>query len=57
MGGSIVLPAAAGLNLPYFAVKQALGEKLPKNKTFRNTKMIRYWKELFISGTNKYEYS
>jgi len=56
MGGSIILPAAAGLNLPYFAIKQALGEKLPEKKLFHNTRMIRYWKEFFLSGKNKFEY-
>ena len=48
MGGSIALSAAAGVNLPYFAIKLALKEKLPRRKIIYNTKMIRYWKELFV---------
>lgn len=48
MGGSIALSAAAGVNLPYLSIKMALGEKLPKPKIIYNTKMIRYWKELFV---------
>jgi carbamoyl-phosphate synthase large subunit len=48
MGGSIALSAAAGVNLPYLSIKLALGEKLPKHDLIYNTKMIRYWKELFV---------
>lgn len=51
MGGSIALSAAAGVNLPYFAIKLALKEKLPRRKIIYNTKMIRYWKELFVNKT------
>ena len=51
MGGSIALSAAAGVNLPYFGIKLALKEKLPRHKIIYNTKMIRYWKELFVNKT------
>lgn len=57
MGGTIALPMAAGINLPYFALKQALGEKIPKNKKFHKSQMIRYWKELFVTGTKPFELS
>jgi len=49
MGGTISLSAAAGINLPYLSIKLALNEKLPKRKIMYNTKMIRYWKELFVN--------
>ena len=48
IAGAIALPMAAGINLPYFAVKQALGEKLPNHKVKNGTRMIRYWKELYV---------
>lgn len=48
MGGSIALSAAAGVNLPYLSIKLALGEKLPRQEIIYDTKMIRYWKELFV---------
>lgn len=51
MGGSIALSAAAGVNLPYLAIKLALKEKLRRHKIIYNTKMIRYWKELFVNKT------
>ncbi|MDE1766239.1 MAG: ATP-grasp domain-containing protein [Thaumarchaeota archaeon] len=56
MGGSIVLPSAAGINMPYLAVKQAVGERLPKNMKLRKTRMIRYWKELFVRDSKGFEY-
>ena len=55
MGGSISLSAAAGVNLPYYAVKLALNEKLPKQKITYNVKMIRYWKELFSRNSGSFE--
>ncbi|HJU13549.1 MAG TPA: ATP-grasp domain-containing protein [Candidatus Nitrosotalea sp.] len=56
MGGSIVLPSAAGVNLPYLAVKQALGEDLPRTLRPRKTRMIRYWKEMFETNSKAFEY-
>jgi len=57
MGGGISLPTAAGINLPYMAVKMALHEKLPKKQMIRKTKLLRYWKELFVSNNKSFEYS
>ena len=55
IGGTIVLPAISGINLPYFAVKQSLGEKIPLKKQTKETRMIRYWKELYIQGSKSFE--
>jgi carbamoyl-phosphate synthase large subunit len=55
MGGTIVLPAISGVNLPYFTVKQSLGEKIPLKKQIKETKMIRYWKELYVQDTTSFE--
>jgi len=57
IAGTISLPMAAGVNLPYITVKQALGEKLPKNKTIIGTHMIRYWKEFYESKLKNFEFS
>ncbi len=57
IGGTIVLPAISGINLPYFAIKQSLGEKIPLKKQVKKTEMIRYWKELYIQGTKDFEIS
>ena len=48
MSASINLPSFGGINMPYLAVKQALGEKLPKMKIKYGRKMIRYQTQLFI---------
>ena len=55
MGGSIPLAGAAGINLPYFGVKQALNEKLPRRKIIYGTQMIRYWKEFFVTRSKSFE--
>ena len=57
MGGSIVLPKVAGVDLPFFAVKQALGEPIPTNKNPTKTKMLRYIKEIFINQNGSQELS
>ena len=57
IAGVISLPMAGGINLPYLAVKKALGEKIPLLKIRNNTKMIRYWKEFYIQGKNVFEFS
>lgn len=57
MGGSIALPVAAGINLPYYAVKLALNEKIPIKKSFKQTKMIRYWREFFQNNEKGFELS
>jgi len=38
---------AAGANMPYLAVKHALGESLPSVDVQWGTRMVRYWQELF----------
>lgn len=48
MGGSIALPSAAGINLPYMAVKMALGESIPPNLKQAHVRMVRYVKEIFV---------
>ncbi|TAH69108.1 MAG: ATP-grasp domain-containing protein [Anaerolineaceae bacterium] len=45
--GSIVHCTGAGVNLPYYAVKLALKEEVPKVCVKWNCKMLRYWKEVF----------
>jgi len=57
MGGGISLPAAAGINLPYMTVKMALNEKLPSKQIIRKTKLLRYWKELFVQNSKTFEYN
>ena len=57
IAGAISLPVAAGVNLPYFALKQVLDENLPKCTINYSTKMIRYWKELYIRDSKSYELS
>ena len=57
IGGTIVLSAASGVNLPYFSVKQALGEKIPLKNKMKQTKMIRYWKEMYVQGKEHFELS
>jgi carbamoyl-phosphate synthase large subunit len=46
--GTIVLCVAAGNNMINNAVRNALGEELFKYETVWNTRMIRYWEEVFI---------
>ena len=51
--GTIVLCTASGYNMVYNSVKAALGEKLIDYKINWNTKMIRYWDELYINSDGK----
>jgi len=57
IGGGISILAAAGINLPYLAIKMALNEKLPSKKIIHKTKLLRYWKELFIQNSKTFEYN
>ena len=57
IAGAISLTMAGGINLPYLAVKKALGEKIPRLKIRNNTKMIRYWKEFYVQDQNVFEFS
>jgi len=45
--GTIVLCTAAGANLVYLALKLALGEEIAIPKVKWNTKMIRFWNEIY----------
>ncbi len=54
MGGSIVLPKAAGIDMPFFSVKHALGEKIPAGRKYSQTRMIRYWNERFVSKSRSF---
>ena len=45
--GTIVLCTAAGANMVYLAAKLALGEKVEPPAVKWNTKMIRYWEEIY----------
>jgi carbamoyl-phosphate synthase large subunit len=49
--GSIVACAAAGVNLPYFAIKKKLGEQLPQVNIDWGMEMIRHWKESYYDST------
>lgn len=48
VSGTIVLCTGGGVNMPYFGVKLALGEAIPTASPVYNTRMIRYWQEIFI---------
>jgi carbamoyl-phosphate synthase large subunit len=48
VSGTIVLGTGGGVNMPYLGVKLALGEAIPKVNPAYNTRMIRYWQEIFI---------
>ncbi len=47
IAGTIVMCVGAGANLPYLAVKYALGEDIPPTSIDWGTRMVRYWEELF----------
>ena len=51
--GTIVLCTASGYNMVYNSVKAALGEELINYKISWNTKMIRYWDEIFINNSGE----
>jgi len=51
--GTIVLCTASGYNMVYNSVKIALGELSVNYKINWNTKMIRYWDELYVDGNGK----
>lgn len=48
VSGTIVMCTGAGVNLPYLGVKLALGEEIPTIEPKYDTRMIRYWGEIFI---------
>lgn len=48
--GTIVLCTGAGVNMPYYGIKLALGEEIPKVDIKWNTQMIRYWNEVYYDS-------
>lgn len=50
VSGSLVFCVAAGVNLPYFAIKLLLEEKIPKVEVKYGTKIYRYWNEVVVSS-------
>ena len=55
MGGTIVLPAAAGVNLPYMGVRMALGRPVERGAGYRTISMERYAREVFADGDRVFE--
>jgi len=51
--GTIVLCTASGYNMVYNSIKVALGECIQDSAVKWDTKMIRYWEELFVSSDGK----
>ncbi len=51
--GSIVCCGAAGVNLPYFGIKLALGEELPSVDVRYGVRMIRYWEECYYDNEGR----
>lgn len=48
--GTIVCCSAAGVNMPYFGIKMALNEDIPKVVVKWNTRMIRHWDECYYDA-------
>ena len=48
-GTSLILCAAAGANIAYYAVKLALGEEIPRVQVKNHVRMLRYYREFFRS--------
>jgi carbamoyl-phosphate synthase large subunit len=46
-GTSLILCAAAGANIAYYAVKLALGEDVPRRPVTNGVRMLRYYREYF----------
>jgi carbamoyl-phosphate synthase large subunit len=51
--GSIIAAISAGVNMPYLALKLALGESFSLPTIRWGVKMIRYWNEVIISEDGK----
>ncbi len=51
--GSVVACQAAGVNLPYLAIKKALGEPIGQISVRWGTEMIRSYNETFFDGSGK----
>ncbi|MFH1582610.1 MAG: ATP-grasp domain-containing protein [bacterium] len=52
--GTTIISYGARVNLPYFAVKSCLDEKIPKVKINFGVHMYRHWQEVFLKGNTKY---
>jgi len=48
ISGTIVANDAAGIDLLYYGIKLALGQKIPRQKIMKEIKMLRYFKEIFL---------
>jgi hypothetical protein len=46
-----VAPLGAGVNLPYLAIKLALGEEVEVPDIEWETEMVRFWEELIVGPT------
>jgi carbamoyl-phosphate synthase large subunit len=53
-GTSLILCAAAGPNIAYYAVKMALGEEIPRVALKDGVQMLRYYKEYFRGATGAF---
>jgi len=51
--GSIISATMAGVNMPYLAVKLALGETVDIPPILWGTEMVRHWEEFFLSPEGK----
>lgn len=49
VAGTLVMAHGAGVNMPYLAIKLALGETFDPPSPKPGTRMIRHWDELFLS--------
>jgi carbamoyl-phosphate synthase large subunit len=47
-GASLILCAAAGVNIAYYAVKMAIGEEIPQRESKEDIKMVRFYSEVFL---------
>ena len=54
--GTTIACIGAGANLPYLALKLALGEKIPEVKVKWGTVMKRFWDEVFVLGEKQWFY-
>ena len=55
VSGTICLSVAAGPNLPYLAIKQALGEEFAIPEIEWGVQMVRFWDEVYVRGTPAFE--
>ena len=53
LSGTNVLCTGTGVNMPYLAVKLALGEALPEIKPRWGVRLLRFWDEVFVDETGE----